>query len=99
MTLPPLREQGFERFAWVVPGERPGGAPHNKLIEFVEDRPAHDHRYAIDPAKIGKELGWASAQDFEKGLEATVSWYLENETWWRPVRDGHYRGERLGRGK
>ena len=79
--------------------QRPGGAPHNKLIEFVEDRPAHDHRYAIDPAKIGKELGWASAQDFEKGLEATVSWYLENETWWRPVRDGHYRGERLGRGK
>jgi dTDP-glucose 4,6-dehydratase len=79
--------------------QRPGGAPHNKLIEFVEDRPAHDHRYAIDPAKIGKELGWAPAQDFEKGLEATVSWYLENETWWRPVRDGHYRGERLGRGK
>jgi len=54
-------------------------------IEFVEDRPGHDVRYSLDSSKIRDELGWKPIQTFEKGLEATVRWYLENEAWWRPL--------------
>ena len=54
-------------------------------IEFVEDRPGHDVRYSLDSSKIREELGWKPIQTFEKGLEATVQWYLENEDWWRPL--------------
>ena len=72
------------------------GGSHRDLIEFVTDRPGHDLRYAIDPSKIESELGWNADHSFEQGLEETVDWYLENEWWWRPIREGHYRGERLG---
>jgi dTDP-glucose 4,6-dehydratase len=75
---------------------RAGGGSHRELIEFVPDRPGHDLRYAIDPSKIERELGWAADYSFEQGLEETVDWFLENEWWWRPIRDGRYRGERLG---
>jgi dTDP-glucose 4,6-dehydratase len=54
-------------------------------IEFVEDRPGHDVRYSLDSSKIREELGWKPIQTFEKGLEATVRWYLDNEDWWRPI--------------
>jgi dTDP-glucose 4,6-dehydratase len=54
------------------------------LITFVNDRPGHDARYAIDPSRIRDELGWRPSVTVEKGLERTVSWYLENEDWWRP---------------
>ena len=74
----------------------PGAGPRRELIEFVPDRPGHDLRYAIDPSKIERELGWAADYSFEQGLEETVDWFLENEWWWRPIRDGRYRGERLG---
>ncbi len=74
----------------------PGAGPHERLITYVTDRPGHDHRYAIDCTKIERELGWRPKTDFEKGLEATVRWYLENEDWWRRVHSGAYRGERLG---
>jgi dTDP-glucose 4,6-dehydratase len=66
------------------------------LIEFVPDRPGHDLRYAIDPTKIETELGWRAEQSFESGIATTVGWYLDNEWWWRPLREGRYRGERLG---
>jgi dTDP-glucose 4,6-dehydratase len=68
--------------------ERPGadGRCHRDLIRFVEDRPGHDLRYAVDPAKIERELGWRPARSFSFGLEHTVSWYLENECWWGPLR-------------
>ena len=72
--------------------------PHRDLIAFVADRPGHDRRYAIDCAKIERELGWTPAQDFEGGLHRTVEWYLANRTWWERVRSGAYRGERLGAG-
>ena len=75
---------------------RPGSAPHERLITFVADRPGHDRRYAIDPGKAERELGWAPRAAFEARLEETVGWYLENEAWWRPIREGRYRGERLG---
>jgi len=66
-----------------------------ELIAFVTDRPGHDRRYAIDPSKAERELGWRSSVTFEEGIERTLSWYLENEAWWRPLRE-RYAGERLG---
>ena len=75
---------------------RPQNAPHDRLLTFVADRPGHDRRYAIDPGKAEAELGWAPTAVFEQALEATVAWYLANEAWWRPIREGRYAGERLG---
>ena len=77
---------------------RPAQAPHERLIAHVADRPGHDRRYAIDPGKAERELGWAPTRAFEAALEETIGWYLENETWWRPIRAGRYAGERLGLG-
>ncbi|MEZ2623015.1 dTDP-glucose 4,6-dehydratase [Paenalcaligenes hominis] len=65
------------------------------LITFVTDRPGHDVRYAIDAAKIERELGWRPAETFESGLRKTVQWYLDNETWWQDVLSGNYRLERI----
>jgi dTDP-glucose 4,6-dehydratase len=78
-------------------GTRPAGRKqHRELITFVTDRPGHDMRYAIDAGKIERELGWKPAETFETGLRKTVEWYLGNRTWCQRVRDGSYRGERLG---
>ncbi|AVZ08981.1 TPA: dTDP-glucose 4,6-dehydratase [Escherichia coli] len=66
------------------------------LITFVTDRPGHDLRYAIDAAKIQRDLGWVPQETFESGIEKTVHWYLNNQTWWQRVLDGSYAGERLG---
>ena len=77
---------------------RPEQAPHDRLITYVTDRPGHDRRYAIDPSKAEAELGWHPTKDFEQALEETVRWYLANEGWWRPIREGRYTGERLGLG-
>ncbi len=74
----------------------PACAPHDRLIEFVTDRPGHDRRYAIDAAKIRRELGWRPQETFETGLAGTVAWYLAHEDWWRAIRDGHCSGARLG---
>lgn len=76
---------------------RPEGAPHDRLITFVADRPGHDLRYAIDPTRIRQELGWRPSVTLEEGLRRTVAWYLDNAAWWRPLlaRDGV--GRRLGR--
>jgi dTDP-glucose 4,6-dehydratase len=75
---------------------RNSGARYSELIHFVTDRPGHDRRYAIDPAKAERELGWKAGETFESGLEKTIRWYLANEWWWRPIRDERYAGERLG---
>ena len=72
--------------------------PHDKLIEFVTDRPGHDARYAIDASKITTELGWRPRHGFEDGLRQTVLWYLDHKGWWERVMSGAYRGERLGLG-
>ena len=76
---------------------RPGGASHRELITFVADRPGHDRRYAIDAAKIRRELGWAPLELFETGIRRTVQWYLANEAWWKAIGN-RYSGERLGVG-
>jgi dTDP-glucose 4,6-dehydratase len=75
---------------------RQGGAKHERLITFVPDRPGHDRRYAIDFAKLERELGWAPSVSFDEGIAATVRWYLDNEWWWRPLTADRYAGERLG---
>ncbi len=76
---------------------RAGGESHRNLINFVQDRPGHDRRYAIDCSKITTKFGWEPKFDFEQGLRSTVAWYLENEDWWRPIREKSYAGERLGK--
>ncbi|MCB1539606.1 MAG: dTDP-glucose 4,6-dehydratase [Rhodoblastus sp.] len=70
---------------------------YRELIAFVPDRPGHDLRYAIDCSKIERELGWRPAVPFATGLRKTIRWYIDNPDWWRAIRDGGYRGERLGR--
>jgi dTDP-glucose 4,6-dehydratase len=75
---------------------RPGGAPHDRLVTFVTDRPGHDARYAIDASKIERELGWTPLETFETGLRKTVAWYLDNGAWTERVRSGAYQMERLG---
>ncbi|MDD9729468.1 dTDP-glucose 4,6-dehydratase [Mameliella sp. AT18] len=69
---------------------------HADLITFVTDRPGHDARYAIDPARIRAELGWRPSVTVEEGLERTVDWYLANEPWWRALQARQGVGERLG---
>ena len=69
---------------------------YTELITFVTDRPGHDARYAIDPARIRDELGWRPSVTVEGGLEKTVHWYLDNEDWWRPLRNRSGFGQRLG---
>lgn len=77
--------------------KKPGNISHfAELITFVTDRPGHDLRYAIDAAKIARDLGWVPQETFESGIEKTVRWYLDNPTWWQRVLDGSYAGERLG---
>ena len=71
-------------------------ASRRELISYVTDRPGHDLRYAIDASKVAREFGWTPRHDFETGLRKTVQWYLENDGWWRDIRSGAYRGERLG---
>lgn len=75
-----------------------GVTKYETLIAFVDDRPGHDVRYAIDASKIQRELAWVPQETFETGLRKTVEWYLSNEEWWRAVLDGSYQGQRLGLG-
>jgi dTDP-glucose 4,6-dehydratase len=69
---------------------------YRELVTFVNDRPGHDVRYAIDASKIQRELGWKPDESFESGMRKTVEWYLSNEAWWEKVLDGSYQGQRLG---
>src|SRR5271155_4466237 len=70
--------------------------PHERLITFVADRPAHDRRYAMDAAKLRRDLGWRPQESFDTGLRKTVRWYLDNRWWWEPIWHGRYSGTRLG---
>jgi dTDP-glucose 4,6-dehydratase len=74
----------------------PAGAPHERLVTFVTDRPGHDARYAIDPSRVRHELGWRPSVTLEQGLRRTVEWYLANESWWRPLLARQGVGQRLG---
>ncbi|MEG2184745.1 MAG: dTDP-glucose 4,6-dehydratase [Cloacibacillus sp.] len=72
------------------------GTKYETQITFVKDRPGHDRRYAIDAAKIRRELGWQPQETFESGIKKTVEWYLDNGQWVRDILSGQYKGERLG---
>lgn len=75
---------------------RPEGKTYASLITFVNDRPGHDLRYAIDASKIERELGWKPQESFDTGIRKTVQWYLNNLEWCQHVQDGSYQRERLG---
>lgn len=75
---------------------RAAGETAKRLITFVQDRPGHDKRYAIDSTKIESEFGWKPAVTFEDGLRRTVDWYMANRDWWEPIINGVYQGDRLG---
>jgi dTDP-glucose 4,6-dehydratase len=64
---------------------RADGKKYEEQIGYVTDRPGHDHRYAIDPSKLERELGWKAQESFDSGIARTVNWYLDNEAWWRPL--------------
>jgi dTDP-glucose 4,6-dehydratase len=70
--------------------------PHGQLKQFVQDRPGHDRRYAIDASKIKRQLGWEPMESLDSGLRRTVKWYLENSSWCTGVQDGSYQRQRLG---
>ena len=70
---------------------------YKELIKFVDDRPGHDFRYAIDSSKIQKNLGWKPKESFKSGIKQTVDWYIKNENWWKTIQEKKYKQERLGR--
>jgi dTDP-glucose 4,6-dehydratase len=79
----------------LLDSRRPHYAPHARLITFVTDRPGHDSRYAIDPSKIERKLGWQPAHEFRQGLATTIDWYLDNQEWCRRA-SANYQQSRLG---
>nr|WP_210259889.1 dTDP-glucose 4,6-dehydratase [Martelella sp. HB161492] len=85
-----------KRVCSIMDDLRPESAPYEDLIAHVTDRPGHDARYAIDATKLESELGWRAQENFDTGIRKTVEWYLNNEWWWKPLREGVYSGERLG---
>ncbi|WP_267389703.1 dTDP-glucose 4,6-dehydratase [Sphingomonas sp. GC_Shp_3] len=87
--------QVVERVCDLMDELAPKAFKHRDLIDFVTDRPGHDHRYAIDATKTETEIGWHAQESFDTGIAKTVQWYLDNEAWWAPLRKG-YSGERLG---
>ena len=70
--------------------------PRERLIHFVTDRPGHDFRYEIDPARANAALDWRAPHDFDRGLQKTVQWYVDNRAWWERIRANRYAGQRLG---
>ena len=78
------------------PSKPNGINKYTDLINFVEDRPGHDKRYAIDASKIQNDLNWVPSETFESGLRKTVQWYIDNNKWWERVLSGEYRLNRVG---
>jgi dTDP-glucose 4,6-dehydratase len=73
----------------------PAGS-RERLIRYVTDRPGHDFRYEIDASHAEKSLDWKAAHDFDRGIERTVQWYLDHQSWWEEIRSKRYTGQRLG---
>lgn len=69
---------------------------YKNLISFVEDRPGHDTRYAVNASKIKRDLGWFPQESFDTGLRKTVEWYIDNRAWWEPIISGQYEMKRIG---
>jgi dTDP-glucose 4,6-dehydratase len=75
----------------IVDEVHPEGAPHDRLVTFVKDRPGHDRRYAVDASKIKRELGWRQRETFTTGIRRTIEWYISNAAWSEQVTNGSYR--------
>ena len=75
---------------------RENGSNYADLITYVQDRPGHDFRYAIDATKINQDLGWSPKESFETGIRKTIDWYLNNREWWQAIQNNTYQQERLG---
>ena len=86
----------IETLCSILDERRPEGYPHDRLISFVEDRPGHDRRYAINFSKIRSELDWTPTYTFKNGMKQTVDWYLNNLKWCENVTSGKFQRERLG---
>ena len=80
----------------ILDEKRPAKRAYGDLITFVDDRPGHDLRYAIDPSRIREELGWRASRTLSQGLELTVTWFLEHQDWWRALQGRDGVGQRLG---
>jgi dTDP-glucose 4,6-dehydratase len=80
----------------LVDAKLDNGFFHASLITFVNDRPGHDRRYAVNADKIKTELGWTPSVEWDEGFKATLNWYLENESWWRPLVKANQFGKRIG---
>jgi len=93
--------QVAETLADILDGLAPAtsGKSYREAITFVTDRPGHDWRYAMDISRISSELGWRPERDFPEGLRQTVTWYLKNEGWWRPILAAGQGGDRRGLGR
>jgi dTDP-glucose 4,6-dehydratase len=87
-----------ERVCDLLDAFSPGAAARRGLISFVTDRPGHDLRYATDPGKIERELGWRPRGNFESGLASTVRWFCDNRTWWQNILARGYQHARIGLG-
>ena len=87
-----------QKICAILDEKRPGNQSYAEQISFVTDRPGHDQRYAIDPSRISRELGWRPSVTLEQGLERTVQWFLDNEDWWRALESREGVGKRLGTG-
>ena len=86
----------FDAVTSLVP--ETAGKSFDEVVDFVDDRPGHDWRYAIDPSKMCDELGWSPKYSFETGLAQTVTWYVDHRAWWEPILKEKYAGQRLGQG-
>ena len=80
----------------LIPDNLNGLNSFSELITYVQDRPGHDVRYAIDASKIKHNLGWEPKEDFSSGIRKTVEWYLDNLPWSENIQDGSYKLERIG---
>ena len=69
---------------------------YRDLITFVDDRPGHDKRYAVDSTKLKNTLKWKPRESFQSGIKKTIKWYLNNEDWWRKIQKNNYNQQRLG---
>ena len=95
-----LRDQRYPAMLGKIVDVSIVGAPKQRtLMTFVADRPGHDRRYAIEPAKAEADPNRKAGETFDSGLQKTIDWYLANEWWWRPIREERYSGARLGTGQ
>ncbi len=88
--------QLVQKICAILDERRPGNKPYAEQITYVADRPGHDQRYAIDPARIRDELGWRPSVTLDQGLERTIDWFLTHEDWWRALENRDGVGKRLG---